>query len=205
MPGLTFSTITFLFQTALPLELPQVKPKRSDEGQGLGMQLRGPLGPGGKGSPSELKSAGGPAYLGTDRPRPGPAEGSQRPAPPPQSAADHLEEELDLLLNLDAPVKVGDNALPDQTPQDPESEKEEGAAQEEKGMVFIVSLLPDSGALVRTAPHPSSSPGCLTPPGAVHRHLFLCSHLRFPERPFLTTLLSPALWAPKLPPAPCQR
>nr|KAF6499128.1 apoptosis and caspase activation inhibitor [Molossus molossus] len=94
------------------------------------MQLQGPLGPGGKGS--ELRSAGCPMYPSKDSPRRGPAEGSQKPASPPHSAADPLEEELDLLLNLDAPVKVGDNILPDQTPQDLESEKEEAAAQEEK-------------------------------------------------------------------------
>lgn len=132
-----------LFQTALPLELPQVKPKRNDEGKGLGMQLRGPLGPGGKGSVSELKSVpvGCPGSLGKASPRPGPSEGSQEPASPPQSAADHLEEELDLLLSLDAPAEAGANILPDQMPQDLESEKDgEVLAQEEKGTVFI--LLP---------------------------------------------------------------
>lgn len=123
-----------LVQTALPLELPQVKPKRNDEGKGLGMQLKGALGLGGKGSVSELKSAaaGCPLYLGKDSPRPGPSTGSQKPTAPLQSAADHLEEELDLLLNLDAPVKVGANILPDQTPQDLESQKDEEVAQEEK-------------------------------------------------------------------------
>ncbi|XP_023383469.1 cell death regulator Aven [Pteropus vampyrus] len=123
-----------LVQTALPLELPQVKPKRNDEGKGLGMQLKGALGLGGKGSVSELKSAaaGCPLYLGKDSPRPGPSMGSQKPTAPLQSAADHLEEELDLLLNLDAPVKAGANILPDQTPQDLESQKDEEVAQEEK-------------------------------------------------------------------------
>lgn len=129
-----------LFQTALPLELPQVKPKRNDEGKGLGMQLKGALGLGGKGSVSELKSAaaGCPLYLGKDSPRPSPSTGSQKPTAPLQSAADHLEEELDLLLNLDAPVKAGANILPDQTPQDLESQKDEEVAQEEKGMIFIL-------------------------------------------------------------------
>ncbi|XP_054572356.1 cell death regulator Aven [Eptesicus fuscus] len=124
-----------LVQTALPLELPQVKPKRKDEGKGLGMQLRGPPGPGGKGSMSELKSApaGCPGSLGKASPRPGPSEGSQEPASPLQSAADHLEEELDLLLSLDAPAKAGANILPDQMPQDLESEKDgEVLAQEEE-------------------------------------------------------------------------
>nr|XP_044621141.1 cell death regulator Aven isoform X2 [Equus asinus] len=123
-----------LVQTALPLELPQVKPKRNDEGKGLGMQLKGPLGPGGKGSIPELKpaTAGCPMYLGNDSPRPGPSKVSQKPASPPPSAADHLEEELDLLLNLDAPVRERENMLPDQIFQDLEPKKEGEVAQEEK-------------------------------------------------------------------------
>ncbi|XP_040476362.1 cell death regulator Aven isoform X2 [Ursus maritimus] len=124
-----------LVQTTLPLELPQVKPKRNDEGKGLGMQLKGPLGPGGKGSISELKSAaaGCPMYLGKDGPSPAPSKGSQKPTAPLQSAADHLEEELDLLLSLDAPVREGANIVPDQTSQDRESEKDGEVAQEGKG------------------------------------------------------------------------
>ncbi|XP_066130284.1 cell death regulator Aven [Saccopteryx bilineata] len=124
-----------LVQTALPLELPQVKPKRNGEGTGLGMQLRGPPGPGGKGSTSELQSAavGCPLYLGRGGPGLAPSKGPQKPASPLQSAADHLEEELDLLLNLDAPVKAGDDISPGQTPRDLESEKDrEVVAQEEK-------------------------------------------------------------------------
>ncbi|XP_059769688.1 cell death regulator Aven [Balaenoptera ricei] len=122
-----------LVQTALPLELPQVKPKRNNDGRGLGMQLKGPLGPGGKGSISELKSAaaGCPMYLGKDSLGLGPAKGSQNPTSPLQSAADDLEEELDLLLNLDASVKERGDILADQTAQDLESEKDEEVAQEE--------------------------------------------------------------------------
>ncbi|KAL2790319.1 cell death regulator Aven, partial [Daubentonia madagascariensis] len=123
-----------LVQATVPLELPQVKPKRSDDGKGLGMQLKGPLGHGGRGPISELKSAtaGCPESLGKDSLRLGPSGCSQKPAPPVQSAADHLEEELDLLLNLDVPVKEGDNILPDQTSQDLKSEKDGEVAQEEK-------------------------------------------------------------------------
>lgn len=123
-----------LVQSALPLEVPQLKPKKNDEGKGLGMQLKGPLGPGGRGSLSELKSAAThcPMDLGNARPRPGPSKSSQTPASPLPSAADHLEEELDLLLNLDAPVKVADNILPDQTLQNLESEKGGEVAQEEE-------------------------------------------------------------------------
>ncbi|XP_004687629.1 PREDICTED: cell death regulator Aven [Condylura cristata] len=105
-----------LVQTTLPLELPQVKPKRNDEGKGLGMQLKGPV--------SELRAAG--------HSRPGPSEGAQKPAPLLPPVADHLEEELDLLLNLDSPVKEGENVLPAQTPLDLESEKDEELAQEEE-------------------------------------------------------------------------
>lgn len=199
-----FSSVVMpLFQTALPLELPQVKPKRSDEGKGLGMQLRGPLGPGGKGSVSELKSvaAGCPMYLGKDSPRPGPSEASQKPASPLQSAADHLEEELDLLLNLDAPVKAGDNISPDQTPQDLESEKDgEDVAQEERGTVFI--LLPvyllDSGAFVRTASpasHPHTSPSVSDIDLALSTDSYFCAHISAsPEPAFLATFLS-RCWA----------
>ncbi|XP_059037068.1 cell death regulator Aven [Mustela lutreola] len=124
-----------LVQTTLPLELPQVKPKRNDEGKGLGMQLKGPLGPGGKGSTSELKSAaaGCPMYLGKDGPSPAPSTGPQKPTAPLQAAADHLEEELDLLLSLDARVREGENTAPVQTVQAQESEKDGEVAQEEQG------------------------------------------------------------------------
>lgn len=123
-----------LVQSALPLEVPQVKPKRNDEGTGLGKPFKGPLGPGGRGSISTLKSAaaGCPMDLGKASPSQGPSASSQKPTSPLQSAADHLEEELDLLLNLDAPVKAADNILPDQTPQDLESKKDGEVAQEEE-------------------------------------------------------------------------
>lgn len=121
------------------------------------MQFKGPLGPGGRGSVSELKSAAArcPMDLGNAGPRPGPSRSSQTPASPLPSAADHLEEELDLLLNLDAPVKVADNILPDQTLQKLESEKAGEVVQEEEGMVFIlfpIHLL-DSSVFVRKRGH----------------------------------------------------
>lgn len=182
--GLLFNSVIInLFQTALPLELPQVKPKRNDEGKGLGMQLKGPLGPGGKGSVPELKpaTAGCPMYLGNDSPRPGPSKVSQKPASPPQSAADHLEEELDLLLNLDAPVRERENMLPDQIFQDLEPKKEGEVAQEEKGMAFIlvpIHLL-DSGVCVRTAPpasHPYPSPSVSDIDLALSTDIYFCAH-----------------------------
>ncbi|XP_017395030.1 cell death regulator Aven [Cebus imitator] len=119
-----------LIQTTVPLELPQVKPKRTDDGKGLGMQLKWPLGPEGR----ELKSAatGCPGLLGKDNPRPGLSVDSQKPTSPLQSAGDRLEEELDLLLNLDAPIKEGDNTLPDQTSQDRKSKKDGEVVQEEE-------------------------------------------------------------------------
>ncbi|XP_032759780.1 cell death regulator Aven [Rattus rattus] len=114
-----------LIQTAVPLELPQAKPRRNDDGKELGMQLRGPL--------SQLRSAAGgcPRSLGRDSLRQSPSEGSQKASSPPQSAADHLEEELDMLLHLDAPVKEEDNLSPDQTSQDQEPERDGQIAQEE--------------------------------------------------------------------------
>ncbi|XP_027781735.2 cell death regulator Aven [Marmota flaviventris] len=123
-----------LIQATVPLELPQVKPKRSDDSKGLGMQLKGPLGLGGRGPLSELRSstAGCPGSLAKDSPRPDPSGSSQKPTSPPQSAADHLEEELDLLLNLESPVKERDNILPDQTSQDMKSERDGQMAQEEE-------------------------------------------------------------------------
>ncbi|XP_049645767.1 cell death regulator Aven [Suncus etruscus] len=115
-----------LVQTALPLELPPVKPKRN-EGKGLGMQLKGPVG-----SISELKPAGCPLFPGKDDPRLAALDGLQRQVPQLPSAADHLEEELDVLLSLDAPVKEGDPISPDQTPQNLGPEENRELAQEEK-------------------------------------------------------------------------
>lgn len=174
-----------LFQTTLPLELPQVKPKRNDEGKGLGMQLKGPLGPGGKGSTSELKSAaaGCPMYLGKDGPSPAPSTGPQKPTAPLQAAADHLEEELDLLLSLDARVREGENTAPVETVQAQESEKDGEVAQEEQGMAFIlfpIHLLTFSANSPTGIPSlPLSSSFCHRS-GVVCRHLFLGSHGRFP-------------------------
>lgn len=95
------------------------------------MQLRGPV--------SELRSAAGgcPRSLCRDSLRQSPLEGVQKASSPPQSVADHLEEELDMLLHLDAPVKEEDNSSPDQTFQDQEPERDEQVAQEETGMAFI--------------------------------------------------------------------
>ncbi|XP_005381223.1 PREDICTED: cell death regulator Aven [Chinchilla lanigera] len=123
-----------LIQSVVPLELPQAKPKRNDDGKGLGMPLKGSLGPGGRGPMSELRSstAGCPGSLGKDSPRPGPSGASWKPDSSLKSAADHLEEELDLLLNLDAPVKEGYDSVPEETPQDLKSEKDGEVAQEEQ-------------------------------------------------------------------------
>lgn len=161
-----------------------MKPKRNNDGKGLGMQLKGPLGPGGKGSISELKSAaaGCPMYLGKDSLGPGPSKGSQNPASPLQSAADDLEEELDLLLNLDASVKESGDILADQTAQDLESEKDEEVAQEETGMVFIlfpIHLL-DSGVFLRIASplsHPYTSSSVSDIDLALSTDIYFCAHV----------------------------
>lgn len=192
------SVILLLFQATVPLELPQVKPKRSDDSKGLGMQLKGPLGLGGRGPLSELRSssAGCPGSLAKDSPRPDPSGGSQKPTAPPQTAADHLEEELDMLLNLDAPVKEGDNILPDQTSQDLKSEREGQMAQEEEGMTYILFPIHslDSGVFVRTAP-PTSHPYTALSVSDIDPALSLTSipvltSLLPPELTFLTTFLS---------------
>lgn len=95
------------------------------------MQLRGPI--------SELRSAAGscPRSLGKDSLRPSPLEGLQKAPFPPHSEADHLEDELDMLLHLDAPVKEDDRPCLDQTSQDQEPERDGQVAQEETGMAFI--------------------------------------------------------------------
>ncbi|XP_030740766.1 cell death regulator Aven [Echinops telfairi] len=115
-------------QATVPLELPQVKPKRNHDGQGLGVPSRGTLGSGGRGSGSERKVPASPCVsLGREGSRPGPLAAS---APQP---ADLLEEELDLLLNLDAPARGGDDdMLPDQTSQDLKPERDATVAQEEE-------------------------------------------------------------------------
>ncbi|XP_041534930.1 cell death regulator Aven [Microtus oregoni] len=114
-----------LIQTTVPLDLPQVKPRRPEDGKELGMQLRGPI--------SELRSAAGscPRSLGKDSLRPSPLEGLQKAPFPPHSEADHLEDELDMLLHLDAPVKEDDRPCLDQTSQDQEPERDGQVAQEE--------------------------------------------------------------------------
>ncbi|XP_051000851.1 cell death regulator Aven [Acomys russatus] len=116
-----------LVQTAVPLELPQVKPRRNDDAKELGMQLRGPI--------SELRAAaaasGCPGSLGRDSLRQSPIEGLQKAGSPPQPVADHLEEELDMLLHLDGPVKEEDSLSPDQTSQDQEPERDGQATLEE--------------------------------------------------------------------------
>ncbi|EDL27845.1 cell death regulator Aven isoform 1 [Mus musculus] len=116
-----------LIQTTIPLELPQVKPRRNDDGKELGMHLRGPI--------SELRSAAGacPRSLGRGSLRQSPLEGLQKAPTPTQSVADHLEEELDMLLHLDAPVQEEGNISPDQTSRDQEPEKDGQVAQEETG------------------------------------------------------------------------
>lgn len=168
-----------------------MKPTRNDEGKGRGMQLKGPRG---KGSVSELKSASSPVYLHQDSPRPGPSQGSQKPASPLQPAADHLEEELDLLLSLDAPIKEGGNVSPDQTSQSLESEKDGSVAQEETGMAFVMFLIHflDLGVFGRAVPsYRYMSPSVSDIDLALSTDIYFCAQSPFiPELTFLIVFLS---------------
>ncbi|KAL1785967.1 cell death regulator Aven [Sigmodon hispidus] len=114
-----------LIQTTVPLELPQVKPRRNEDGKELGMPFRGPISELGSVASSCLKS------LGKDSLRPSPLEGLQKAPMPSQSVTDHLEDELDMLLHLDAPVKQEDTICSDQMSQDQEPERDGPVAQEE--------------------------------------------------------------------------
>ncbi|XP_043837950.1 cell death regulator Aven [Dromiciops gliroides] len=117
-----------LVQATAPLELPQMKPKKMEDGKGLGMQMRWSLGPG---SDMITDAANRPVPVGKDGPRPCSSEAFQKITPPLQQTVDHLDEELDLLLNLDAPVKEEVNILIAQTFQDPEAKKAGKVVQEE--------------------------------------------------------------------------
>lgn len=108
-----------------------MKPKRPDDSKGLGMQLKGPLVPGGKGSLSELQSA----TASSPRPQ-APSVGPQKPA---ESMADPLEEELDLLLNLDVPPANEEDDFLGKPSHDLTSEEVEETAQDEKGRVWLQS------------------------------------------------------------------
>lgn len=158
-----------------------MKPKRNNDGKGLGMQLKGPSGPGGKGSLSEMKSTttGFPVYPGKDGPGSGPSKASQNPTSLLQLAADHLEEELDLLLNLDAPVKEGGDILSDQTAQDLESEKRGDLVQAAAGTVFILfpTHLLDSGVFLRIASHPHTSSSVSAIDLASFTDIYFCAHI----------------------------
>ncbi|XP_055458596.1 cell death regulator Aven [Psammomys obesus] len=129
-----------LIQTTVPLELPQVKPKRNSDGKEPGMQLRGPI--------SELRSAAGGCSrsLGRDSLKPSPLEGLQKAASPPQSVADHLEEELDMLLHLDAPVKEEDSISPEQTSQGQEPTSQ-GQEPERDGHVAQEETVPEKTSM----------------------------------------------------------
>uniref|UniRef100_F6T863 Apoptosis and caspase activation inhibitor n=1 Tax=Monodelphis domestica TaxID=13616 RepID=F6T863_MONDO len=117
-----------LVQATAPLELPQMKPKKMEESKGLGMQMRWPVGPG---SDVISDAANCPVPTGKDGPRPCSSEAFQKITPPLQQTVDHLDEELDLLLNLDAPIKEEHNALIAQTHQDPKAKKDGRKIQEE--------------------------------------------------------------------------
>lgn len=97
-----------------------------------------------------------------------------------QLAADHLEEELNLLLNLDAPVKEGGDVLSDQTAQGPGIREEWAGGPEAAGMVFILfhPLLLILVVFLRIA-SPSSHPifaRCL-PSIWPHSLTYFCAHI----------------------------
>ncbi|NXS71380.1 AVEN regulator, partial [Pandion haliaetus] len=95
-----------LVQASTPVELPQMKCKITEEGTRRELLFRQSLPRsetvlvsqpvGGSVAPSEPRSKNGP--------RASAAEPFQRAQPLPKQEPDHLDEELDLLLKLDAPV-----------------------------------------------------------------------------------------------------
>ncbi|XP_014797128.1 PREDICTED: cell death regulator Aven, partial [Calidris pugnax] len=91
-----------LVQASTPVELPQMKPKMIDDGKRRELLFRG--------SPAQSETLLGSRPVGDSvaPSQPGsknvPAEPFQRAQPLSKQETDHLDEELDLLLNLDAPV-----------------------------------------------------------------------------------------------------
>ncbi|XP_074092364.1 cell death regulator Aven [Macrotis lagotis] len=125
-----------LVQATAPLELPQMKPKKMEDGKGQGMQMRWPLGPS---SDVISDAANRPVSMGKDGHRPCSSEAFQKITPPLQQTVDHLDEELDLLLNLDAPVKEEENTLTALTYQDPQIKKDGKIIQENVPEILSVT------------------------------------------------------------------
>lgn len=141
------------------------------------MQLRGPI--------SELRPAAGscPRSLGKDSVRASPLEGLEKAPFPPHSVADHLEDELDMLLHLDAPLKEEDSSCLDQTSPDQEPERDGQVTQEETGMAFILFPIHrlSCGVFMGAAPpHHLCYPLCLSLIQQSPRHHFPWANHSFP-------------------------
>uniref|UniRef100_A0A8D0HS97 Apoptosis and caspase activation inhibitor n=1 Tax=Sphenodon punctatus TaxID=8508 RepID=A0A8D0HS97_SPHPU len=122
-----------LVQTT-PVELPRIKSKRDKDTKRSGILLQQPLGQGGI---TSVSSDPGTDSLGHLMPLSKDGLGIISPEHCQQGSlvshqeTDHLDEELDLLLNLDAPVNAEDNFLMEIPSHDITSERDLEMQQEE--------------------------------------------------------------------------
>nr|XP_005304040.1 cell death regulator Aven isoform X1 [Chrysemys picta bellii] len=102
-----------MVQASTPTELPQIKSKGIEESKRRVTQLQQPLGQSGIASICDPGSDSVVHLmpLSKDGPETNSSESFQRGSSVSQQEADNLDEELDLLLNLDAPVHVENNFL----------------------------------------------------------------------------------------------
>ncbi|XP_037756432.1 cell death regulator Aven isoform X2 [Chelonia mydas] len=102
-----------MVQASTPTELPQIKSKSIENSKRRVTQLQPPLGQSGIASISDPVSDSVVHLMPLSKDGPGTtsSESFQRGCSVSQQEADNLDEELDLLLNLDAPVHVENNFL----------------------------------------------------------------------------------------------
>nr|XP_006132743.1 cell death regulator Aven [Pelodiscus sinensis] len=102
-----------MVQASTPTELPQIKSKSIEDSKRRVTQFQQPLGQSGIASISDpvTDSVVHLMSLSKDEPGTTPSESFQRGCSISQKEADNLDEELDLLLNLDAPVNMESNFL----------------------------------------------------------------------------------------------
>ncbi|KFW04117.1 Cell death regulator Aven, partial [Eurypyga helias] len=95
-----------LVQASAPVELPQLKSKLAQDSKRRELLFRQPLAQSGTVLVSHPvgDSVAPPEPGSKNGPRAGAAEPFQRDHPLSKQETDHLDEELDLLLNLDAPI-----------------------------------------------------------------------------------------------------
>ncbi|XP_008934007.1 PREDICTED: cell death regulator Aven, partial [Merops nubicus] len=95
-----------LVQESTPAELPQMKSKMTEDSKRRGLLFQQSLAQSKTGLAClTTEGSVAPSGLGSKNgPRAGAAEPFQRAHPLSTQETDHLEEELDLLLNLDAPI-----------------------------------------------------------------------------------------------------